>query len=249
MKKLFTNKKIYTFFGILFLFVIWTVFANIKSFNQIVPSIFQTAKALIKLLSKKEVYISFMFTLCRLFLSLVISLLFGVVLGSVASFSEKIYEIINPTIKVMRSLPIASIIIIMLLLLGDDACILTGIFMMFPIIFEGVTTSFKNIDKTLKDDIKTLSEINPYIIKNVYLPLSYPYVLSSVMQSLGIGIKVIVMSEFVLQPENSIGAILFSERINFEMDNVFALTFLLLVIIFIIDFLLKKVNKKISKIF
>ena len=65
--------------------------------------------------------------------------------------------------------------------------------------------SLKEVDKDIIDEILLNSNINLKIICLVLFPIKKEYILSGVLQTLGLGLKVLVMSEILTQGENTIG--------------------------------------------
>jgi NitT/TauT family transport system permease protein len=64
------------------------------------------------------------------------------------------------------------------------------------------------------------------------------------LQSAGLGIKVLVMAEFLAQTRNSIGNQLYLAKVNLEYDRVFAWTILLIIIAVILEFLIEYYVRK-----
>ncbi|HKM40393.1 MAG TPA: ABC transporter permease, partial [Patescibacteria group bacterium] len=79
---------------------------------------------------------------------------------------------------------------------------------------------------------------------NIYIPIIRPGIISSLLQSIGIGLKVKVMTEFVANTPNSIGYELNQAKSWLSMDLVFAWTIILVVIVILLDFILSKFIKK-----
>ena len=94
-----------------------------------------------------------------------------------------------------------------------------------------------------------LSNVTPYIIYKVYLPIIGPYLISSIIASLGLGLKVMVMAEFISQTPKTIGYSLNEEKMFLEIDNVFAWTIILILFMLIVEFVLKFVQKKMAEKF
>jgi ABC-type nitrate/sulfonate/bicarbonate transport system permease component len=90
-----------------------------------------------------------------------------------------------------------------------------------------------------------ISNLNLRVIKDIYLPLTGPFILTSLLQSIGLGLKVLVMAEFISNSNNSIGyqIILYMNSYK-DMSYVYAWGIILVVFIIIVDLLVKFIYKK-----
>ncbi len=92
-----------------------------------------------------------------------------------------------------------------------------------------------SIDQDIKDEIKMITKPNLRVLINVYLPIIKIGILTTLLQSFGMGLKVKVMTEFIANSPKTIGYQLGYARSILAMDQVFAWTIILVVIVIIID--------------
>lgn len=83
-------------------------------------------------------------------------------------------------------------------------------------------------------------------LRYIYFPMIKNYVLLSFLQSFGLGIKVLVMAEFLAQSKNSIGNSIYLAKVNIQYDLVFAWTIILIVISFVIEYMIHKYQSKLN---
>lgn len=122
--------------------------------------------------------------------------------------------------------------------------------MIFPLIYQGIYGAITNIDKELIDVYKL--EDNNFMsgIIHCYIPLISKDVRTVILQSLGLGIKVLVMAEYLAQTKNSIGQSLYLAKINLQFDIVFAWSLLLIIIALVFEMIFnhyKTIQEKIKK--
>jgi len=249
MKNSIKTKNIFFFTGVFFLILIWFIVASIINNDMVVPNLDNTFKALFVLLSEKNTYVIIGNTLLRLFISVLCSLAIALLLATLSSLSDKVEYFIKPFIVLLKTLPIVVILILLLIVLKNE---LTSYFIVglvvLPLIYEATLSGIKRIDKDIIDNLKTETEINLNIVVKVHLPLAFPYVLTSLIQSFGLGLKVLVMAEFISQPANSIGKeFQFYKNISMEMEYIFAWAILLILIILIVEMFVNIVDKKVEK--
>ena len=234
-------KSLYFTIGVIFILLIWEILSITYNNEIIFPSILQTLKALGMLFSKSNFYYILLYTLLRVLISIIASFVIGCFFAILSYLKNAIALIISPIISLIKTLPIASIIIVMIILLGHELSpyFISG-FVILPIIYEGIYGGLKKIDQEVLDEVKTISNFNSIVLRDVYIPLISNDIKTSLLQSVGLGIKVMVMAEFISQPTYSIGRALLDARNNLDYDIVFAWTFILVIIVIVLEILLKQ---------
>ncbi|MFA7367644.1 MAG: ABC transporter permease subunit [Bacilli bacterium] len=243
MKNFIDKINIYSLIGIVFVFVIWFTFGNIINNDIILPKPNDVLSQLWVLLSKNSTYIIIFNTIVNLLITVIISLVLSIILSLLSLTSRAFNGFISVIVSIIKTLPIATIIVIILIMFGGakSPLIITG-FVVFPLQYEAIYTSFKSVDKNLIDDLKTLTSLNFTVLKDVLIPINLPFILSAIIASFGLGFKVMVMAEFITQPKNTIGMQLLYNKDMLEMTSVFAWTVLIVVLVIIFDVLVKKVK-------
>ena len=89
-----------------------------------------------------------------------------------------------------------------------------------------------------------ISKTNMFVIRKVYLPLTKPYIILSILQSVGLGLKAMVMAELISQASNSIGKEMSEYRSFLDMDYIFAWGILMITIVIISEILIRQIKKK-----
>jgi len=115
--------------------------------------------------------------------------------------------------------------------------------MIFPIIYEASKQGVRNIPQPLKNHMALEGHPKWVILLNIQLPLSFPYIKTSLFQSIGLGFKVIVMAEFITQTRIGIGRELYNGSISIQYENVFAWTIIIIFIVTLFELLLNSLRK------
>jgi len=239
------KKSKYTLISVVAIFILWLLFSMIVDNAIILPNPFDVLSELITLISDYDSLRIILTTLYRLFVSLTIAFVLGVVLGLLGGLSQSFDFLIRPIITAVRTLPVASIIIVLLIWFGyQKAPYVITLLVILPVIYESVVNGLNSIDNDYKDVMAVFYGFDIRLIPMVYLPLISPFLLTSLIQSLGLGIKVLVMAEMLSQTKNSIGYILYLERLNLNIDTLFAWTLILILIVSIIEYLIKYITKR-----
>jgi len=118
--------------------------------------------------------------------------------------------------------------------------------MIYPILYQAILTGLKSIDQSYIDVYKLEQGTLLKSIEYLYFPMTRPFILLGFLQSLGLGLKVIVMAEFITQAQNGIGRIIYNARVNLKYDQIFAITIVLVLMTFLIETLVKRLNQDIE---
>lgn len=247
------KRKQYIFesIGILAIFLIW-LFASILIDNNIVlPSITSTFTSLIEILGNGETYLIILFTLVRIIISLVIGIFFGVLFGVLSSQIKEFYYVLSPIIKIMRALPIASIILIILIMFGQNGIgdftfspILVTTLLIIPIVFEAVYKGITNIDESLVYVARLYSTSKLNMITKSFIPLIRNEISIALAQSIGLSFKAMVMAEYISQTQKSIGFSLLNAKSWLEYPTVFAWTIILIILAMIVEMISAYIIKR-----
>ena len=240
------NKKLINLIGILIIGLLWVILSQNNAFF---PPILQVFYQFCTNLVNKLVISLFLCTILRGFIAFLISLLLGYILAYISYKSAVFKELISPLISFLRSIPTISVIIIVIMIVDLKLISYTIVsLIIFPMIYQNLLYSFENIDNELLM-INKIDNINP--IKNFFLfifPITLPGLLNAIIQTLGLSIKIQIMSEILTGSTKikGIGLLLNNYRTNLEIENVFALTLMIILFVYIIELLVKKIKNIIN---
>jgi NitT/TauT family transport system permease protein len=114
----------------------------------------------------------------------------------------------------------------------------------FPIIFENIIGGVYSISDDILDafalEPSTLIQTFTYI----YLPLTLSYIKIALLQSVGLGFKVLVMAEFIAQTRSSIGAKLYEASISIDYSTIFAWSIIIIGLAISIEISIHKIKSK-----
>jgi len=192
---------------------------------------------LLDLLRTWNTYSVIFASLRRLAIAIGASTAVAIVLGIISGFKRTLGTLLQPIVTSLRTLPVASLIVIILIVYGMTRSLYVITFLMiFPLVYEAAKQGVLNMNPTLKMAL-ALEKIPAHKkVSKVYLPLAFPYIKTGFLQSIGLGFKVLVMAEFIAQSPHSIGEALSRGRDNFQYDVVFAWTIILIVLVTLVEF-------------
>lgn len=222
---------------------LWQVQAMRIGNGTLFPYPSDAVLALMDLLGSWDTYQIIGRSLIRLVLSAGISSLFGITFGIIAGLLPWVSRALSPVVSTLRTLPVASLIVVILILFGQQFSLYVITFLMlFPLNYEGAREGIVNIDQSLEEVLEMESSHLFKGLFDVRIPLAFPYMKAGFLQSIGIGFKVLVVAEFIAQTPKSLGYALYMGRITLSYDAVFAWTILLIVIVITMEFFIKRLK-------
>lgn len=238
------KKKLISVSSIFLFFLIWMLASLIMDDQFLLPSPLAVFKAFGSIVTDESSLLAIGSTLLRLVISMAIALVSGVLLGVIAGLHSSFGDFLRPIVSILRTVPVLSIIVITLMLLGfRKTPYLITFLMIFPIIYQAVSEGIKNIDSELIDVY--LLEDNHFFtgLTHCYLPLIQDQIKTALLQSAGLGIKVLVMAEYLAQTKFSIGNQLYLQKVNLQFDQVFAWTMVLIILAIVFEAFIEKYAK------
>ena len=213
---------------LLFWISVWWIFSAIT--NRIspqnaylIPSPYVVFVALIGLLSKatfyKAVFLSFLRVLFGLFL--------GIIIGSLLAFAAHKVEIIrpllSPVISVIKAMPVATFILILLFTLrGWLLTVFIGFIMVMPIIYQNVLSGLDSIDKNLIEVSAVFELTFATRLKALVFPSVKTYLFPAIITSVGLAFKSQIAAEIIAYTNHSIGQYIYDATYGLNVDVTFA---------------------------
>ena len=212
------------------------------------PSPLSVLKALIFLFPEKEFWSSIAFSSSRVVLSYTVSFIVAALLGVFGGLSEKFEILLSPLVKAMRSIPVASIVILVLLWVKSrNLSTVVSFLVVFPILYESVLSGVKNTDPLLLEAADNYRIKGYRRLRYIYLPSIFPYLDSGTKSSLGLCWKSAVAAEVIGLPLHSMGSKLYEAKVYLDTPSLFAWTVVIVVMAAIFEklaFLLFRIIKR-----
>lgn len=250
MKKynLIHSKWFYTFIGILLLIGIWDLISLISS-NLVFPEFFFTLKNSFSLLSNREVLISIGLSLYRILITLSIAIIIGYLLGTLAGFFPILGEILKPTIYILTCFPTACLIYILIIYTKLTCYVLVGV-LTFPLIYKACYLGSENIITTYEKELRLYGRYKFNNLTKVIFPLNLNNLYLGIFQTSGLALKGEIMGEVFMGDTSFKGlGVLIRKASNqdYNINNLFSLTLLAIIIMTIIDLIISILKSRVFK--
>ena len=176
----------------------------------------------------------------RILAGFLASCILGLALGTLAGLWKWFADIMEPIITVIKSTPVMSFIILaMIWFRFSTVPVIICFLMCFPIMYGNIKEGIAGTDTRLLDMAKLYRVRRGRILTGIYMQSVRPYFYSAANICLGLGFKVTVAAEVLTSPDFGIGTKLFEAKIYLEPVEVFAWTFIILVLSYVMEQLLK----------
>ncbi|MCK7487895.1 MAG: ABC transporter permease subunit [Bacillus subtilis] len=230
------NKNLRFGFVAFGVFLVWLIASLWVDQDLVLPSPIQVGAAIVGLVGTRVSLMAIFASLGRLAIALTTSFVLGTFIGFLAGFRKGIQVIASPLATIFRTIPVVSIIVIVLMFFGFRfAPYVITFLMLFPISYQAALEGVSRVDSELVDVYKLEDHHFGRMLLHCYLPLMAGYLRTAMLQSAGLGVKVLVMAEYLAQTPDSIGNRLYLAKAMLEYDQVFAWTIVLIVIALLIE--------------
>ncbi len=239
MKKLLFN-SIYPIAVILMVLLIWYFACWWIDVEIILPTPAQAFIHIGAYLKDISFWVSLGWTYLRCIESFLIAFLIALGLAVLAYSKKEAEKFINPFMAFIRAIPTMAIILILIISIAPEGTpiVVAGI-VICPTLYQSFLTSLKQIDQKLVEmaNIYHVSKKNQ--IFKFYIPTVLPGILENSATGFSLNIKLIIAAEAMAQTRNSIGKLMQYAKISIEIEKLFALTILAVILSVISEALIK----------
>ncbi len=228
--------------------LLWTVAALAINSEYILPDAWQTLLAAVSLFKSKGFYVSLCGTFLRAVISFLISFSVAFAFAFFAYKSETFKKSIAPFIKIIRALPTVAVVLLLLLWTSSKvAPVIVTMLVVLPTLYTDLCNAFAGIDKETVEMCKCFAVSRKDILFKVEIPQALPPTLYSAGAGLSLNLKLMVAAEVLAQTANSMGYLLNTAKIYFEIADMLALVVVTVVIGTVIESVFGAFAKKAGK--
>ncbi|MBP3617238.1 MAG: ATP-binding cassette domain-containing protein [Lachnospiraceae bacterium] len=192
----------------------------------LVASPLETVKTFFVLIKTPEFWKAVGYSFAKIASGFFLALCAGVGCAVLASVSGIVKALLNPVLRLIKAVPVASFIILALFWLSSskNLSVLISFLMVLPVIYTNVLQGIESTDKELLE-MATVFRI-PFRkrIRYIYIPAVLPYFVSACSVGLGFCFKSGIAAEIIGLPANSIGERLYEAKLYLLTEELFAWT-------------------------
>lgn len=246
------NKTGIKIWAVLLWLILWELAARLIGQEILFVSPVVVLLKLFRLTADPEFWHSIAFSFLRIIGGFVLALCMGIFLAGLSSVSVFVREWMRPLISVMKAVPVASFIILILIWVPSrNLAAVISFLMVLPVVYKNMLEGIERMDSRLLEMAQVFKI--PYLkrIRYIYLSQIMPYFKAAASLSLGLCWKAGVAAEVIGIPEGSIGEKLYEAKVYLQTPDLFAwtLTIILLsagfekVFLFLVDKLVEKIER------
>ncbi len=175
----------------------------------------------------KTVIISFL----RILLGFTVGTVFGFLLALLTNHSVFAETLISPAIRVVRTTPVVSFILLAYLWLSNDTIpIVIALLMVVPIVWQNVSAGLSNLDNNLLEMASVFKLSKAKTFGKIILPQLRPYLYSGCLTSLGLAWKSGIAAEVISYPNIAIGKKMNEAKVLLDTADVLVWTFTVIIL-------------------
>ena len=228
--------------------LIWQVGAIAVGSEYILPDIKSTLVALISLLKGKAFYRSLLGTLYRTAVAFAISFSIASVLAFLTRIQKRAETVISPLISILRALPTIAVIVLLQYWTNSKiASIVVTTLVVLPTSYSSMREAFFSVDNDLIKALKLFNVSEGELIKKVYFPAILPATLLAVGNGLTLNLKLMVAAEVLSATANSLGYLLNTSKVNYEVASTIAIVVITVAIGLTVEGVFRLISKKVGK--
>jgi len=231
--------------AILAALIVWQAAAELVGIDFLLASPLQVAARLATIWRESGFWSTVAFSMSRIVGGFMTAFILGIVLALLAGRFPLVETFLWPYVVTIRSVPVASFIIISLIwLTGRQLAVFISFLMVFPMIYANVLQGIKSADGRLLEMTALYRVPWTRRLLYVYAPNVQPYLTSACSVALGTAWKAGVAAEVIGVVDGSIGEKLYESKIYFMTADLLAWTVIIVLISVLFEklflFLMKK---------
>ena len=227
------------------LVVVWAVTALKLDNEYILPTISQTFSEFFALLKSAEFYRSLGGTLVRSLVAFLISFFSAFILVVLSIKVKGLKSAIAPIISIARALPTIAVVLVLLLWTNSKiAPVIVTMLVVFPTLYTHLESAFLSLDKTVSEAGRVDGADEKNVLFRIELPCIMPSVYSAIGSGISLNFKLMVAAEVISQTATSLGYMLNTSKVYFEIARMFAVVCVAVILGVIIESVFNHLSRK-----
>ena len=233
---------------IVFWLAVWQLLDMVIDNRLVLAGPIRVAQALVEQLGQPDFWVICGASFGRIALGFLLSFGVGFLLALMSCRHRLFRDFVDPIISLLRTIPVASFIILLLIWVGNQALtVFLAFFIVLPLIYTNMVTGFESVDRQMLEMARVYGLSRWRTFLYIYRPAFMPFLMSSTKISLGMTWKSGIMAEVLATPKPSIGKEMATARTFLATPDLLAWTVVVMVLSFLFEKafmeLLKRANR------
>lgn len=222
--------------GILLIGVLIQAAGALKGDALVFPGVDEILRAFLRLITTGKTYALIWTTLKHLLLSMAVSTVIGVGLGVAMGMLPFLRNLMKPLMIMLRSLPMVILIVIIMVITDYSRVpVIASSIILIPMIAEAACEGCLRIDKELIDVYRMNANFNVRVLFQVYLPLMAGYLRQAYVSAVGMGVKLAVSTEYLVQTRDSLGKAVHTSGYFNEYQDIYAYALIMILLVLLVS--------------
>lgn len=241
------NRRLSYLWPVIFWLLLWHIVSIIIDSKLILVSPLTVVGHLFVFIKEAEFWSTVLSSFVKIIGGFLLALLTGSMWAALSAKYKRIKQLLWPVILAIKTVPVASFIILALFWFSSqNLSVFISFLMVFPIIYTNVLKGIEETDEKLVEmaEVFQISSINK--IRSLYIPQIMPYFRAGCSISLGLCWKSGIAAEVIGMPAGSMGERLQQAKVYWETADVLAWTVVIVIISLVFELLFLKILDKIT---
>ena len=241
------NRRLSYLWPVIFWLLLWHIVSIIIDSKLILVSPLTVVGHLFVFIKEAEFWSTVLSSFVKIIGGFLLALLTGSMWAALSAKYKGIKQLLWPVILAIKTVPVASFIILALFWFSSqNLSVFISFLMVFPIIYTNVLKGIEETDEKLMEmaEVFQISLINK--IRSLYIPQIMPYFRAGCSISLGLCWKSGIAAEVIGMPAGSMGERLQQAKVYWETADVLAWTVVIVIISLVFELLFLKILDKIT---
>ncbi len=211
--------------------IVWHLLSVLVGTKLLLVSPVDVLIRLTELVPQKAFFSSVVFSFSRIAVGFFAGYVLGVLLAVLASRSHLFETLLWPYMLTVKTVPVASFIVLALIWLKSS--VLAGFIsflMVLPISYTNILQGIRCADNSLLEMASVFDMRLSNRIRCIYLPAVKPFLMSSVKIAVGLAWKSGIAAELIGIPNGSIGEHLYDSKLYFDTASLFSWTLVIVIL-------------------
>ena len=248
LKKIRINKLLVHITGILVLLLIifmWEYLANKEVINTFIyssPS--RIFRIVMELYRSNNLFKHIFVTIYETGISFILATVLGTLMAIILWYSKFLYQVFDPYLTVLNSLPKVALGPIIIILFGANinSIIIMALLISLIITIVNVYSGFISTDSNRVKLMHSLGASKWQILRYLIIPYNYPVIINSLKINVGLSMVGVIMGEFLVS-KSGIGYLINYGSQVFNLNLVFAGIFILLIVSYLMYLIVLYIEK------
>ena len=218
-------KNVRRILPVLFWLLLWQIVSLAVSSTLILASPVDVCISLCRLAATTALWRAAGLSFVKIMSGFFLALAAGAALAVFAARFTFVKELLSPLMSVIKSVPVASFVILALFWFGSkNLSTFTSFLIVLPVVYGNLLQGFSAPGKHMLEMARIFRMRAIYRALYIYLPAAKPHIMSACALSLGMCWKAGIAAEVIGLPRGTLGEQLYYAKIYYSMADLFAYT-------------------------